>query len=193
MLPPKKFNRVVTATVAAAAVGAVYGPWVSVVVTRLPRLLARRITLTSFFAGLTNSALWLYLVGAAFGAFVGWTLTRRIDNIENRKQADIGATAGCAVSAVGLIIVMCVSFVVAGFHTATTAGWTQCLVTLLFVPLIFSLIAIFVALPLGLLGGILVALILWPILGIARLWLPMPSEAVNEQERSVTDEPPEYS
>jgi hypothetical protein len=193
MLPPKRFNRVVTATVAAAAVGAVYGPWVSVVVTRLPRLLARRITLTSFFAGLTNSALWLYLVGAAFGAFVGWALTRRIDNIEKRKQADIGATAGCAASGIGLIVVMCVSFVVAGIHTANHAGWTQCLVTLLFTPVIFSLIAIFVALPLGLLGGILVALILWPILRILRPLLPISSQVTDNQQDSVPDQRPESS
>jgi hypothetical protein len=187
MLSPKKFNRVVIAIVTAAAVCAVYGPWVSVVVTRLPRLLARQITLTSFFARLTNSALWLYLVGAAFGAFVGWILTRRIDNIENRKQADIGATAGCAASGIGLIIVMCVSFVVAGIHTATNAGWTQCLITLLFIPVMFSLIAIFVALPLGLLGGILVALILWPILRIVRPFLPTTSATVTEQQNSGPD------
>ncbi|MHC4706376.1 MAG: hypothetical protein ACYS8I_04725 [Planctomycetota bacterium] len=193
MLSPKKFNRVVTVIVTAAAVGAVYGPWVSVVVTSLPRLLSRRITLTSFFAGLTNSALWLYLVGAAFGAFVGWALTRRIKNIENRKQADIGATAGCAASGIGLIVVMCVSFVVAGIHTATTAGWTQCLITLLFTPMIFSLIALFVALPLGLLGGILVALILWPILRILRPLLPVSPQTANGQQDSVPDQPPEAS
>ena len=191
MLSPKRFNRVVVTIVTAAAVGAVCGPWVSVVVTRLPRLLARRITLTSFFGGFTAAPPWLFVVSAVLGAILGFILTRRIKNIENRKQADIGATAGCAASGIGLIAVMCVSFVVAGIHTATTAGWTQCLVTLLFVPLIFSLIAIFVALPLGLLGGILVALILWPILRILRPLLPITPQTTNGQQNPLPDQPPE--
>jgi hypothetical protein len=51
----------------------------------------------------------------------------------------------------------------------------------------FSLIAIFVALPLGLLGGILVALILWPILRIVRPFLPTTSATVTEQQNSGPD------
>ena len=150
MLSPRKLHRVVAAIVAAALIGAVYGPWVSVILVGLPRLLARQTDLTSFLAQFRTSGLWLYALGAAFGAVVGLLLIRRIDNIEKRSQVDIGATAGCTASAAALLVLMCVSLVVAGIHTARTGTWTQCLITLLFIPLIFSLIAVFVALPFGL-------------------------------------------
>jgi len=187
MLTPRKFHRVVAALVAAAAVGAIYGPWFAIVLLRLPRLLARQINMTSFFAEFRTTPLWLYLLGAVFGALVGLVLLRRIDNIEARSEIGIGAVSGCAASAAGLILTMCVSFVVAAVYTATNLGWRQCLITLLFVPLIFSFIAVFIALPLGLLAGLLVALIFWPVLRIVRRFLHAPPTATANQQNPVPD------
>ncbi len=188
MLTPRKFHRVVAAIVAAAAVGAVYGPWVSVTLLRLPSLLAQQTTLTSFFAEVRTSPLWLYVLGAVFGALVGLVLIRRINNIEDRTEVGIGATSACAASGIGLIIVMCVSLVVAGLHMAKNGTWIQCLITLLFTPIIFSLIAAFVVLPCGLLAGLVVALILWPVLRIVRLFLPTPPATITDQQNRMPDQ-----
>jgi len=187
MLSTRKFHRVVAAIVVAAAVGAVYGPWVSVALGAVPRLLAQQTDLASLLAEFSRSHLWLYVVGAVFGVVVGLVVIRRIDNIEQRSQVGIGATLGCAASGIGLLVLMCVCLVVAGLHTARMGTWIQCLITLLFIPIIFSLIAAFVALPFGLFGGIIVALIVWPILSIVTSFLPTPPANIAEQQTTLPD------
>ena len=187
MLSTRKLHRVVAAIVVATAVGAVYGPWVSVALGAVPRLLAQQTDLASLLAEFRSSQIWLYVVGAVFGVVVGLVIIRRIDNIEQRSQVGIGATLGCAASGIGLIVLMCVCLVVAGFHTATNGTWIQCLITLLFIPIIFSIIAAFVALPFGLFGGIIIALISWPVLRIVTSFLPTPPAITTQQQNPVPD------